>query len=234
MKPIKPHSSTNGCVFSRFACLPSGTYRLHRRIRWVGHPLVPETRSHTRLPHGINSVATSFAISRRRMVVPIYKKWETSSARLQILRQDRIVQLVAFFQDFSHGDCMNFHLKGTDVFESFSKSGKHCIRIVDAKFALPKGEGVNNKGFVCLDMPEYPAEHDDITIAFDLASGKALSPPSYLRLLPSARRMPNSELTCTPSHSQIGIGFKTLSPRTLCDPHEWALSEDNTFLPLIK
>ncbi|KAI9778724.1 MAG: hypothetical protein M1839_007955 [Geoglossum umbratile] len=119
-----------------------------------------------------DGVATSFAISRRRMVVPIYKKWEASSARLQILRQDRVVQLVAFFQDFSHGDCMNFHLKGTDVFESFSKSGKHCIRIVDAKFALPKGEGVNTKGFVCLDMPEYPGEHDDITIMFDLTSDR--------------------------------------------------------------
>src|SRR5947207_1523940 len=111
------------------------------------------------------------------MVVPIYKKWEASSARLQILKQDRVVQLVAFFQDFSHGDCMNFHLKGTDVFESFSKSGKHCIRIVDAKFALPKGEGAGNTGFVCLDMPEYPGEHDDITIAFDSASGEAVSHP---------------------------------------------------------
>ncbi|KAI9861376.1 MAG: hypothetical protein M1813_005273 [Trichoglossum hirsutum] len=117
-----------------------------------------------------DGVASSFAIARRRMVVPIYKKWEASSARLQILKQDRVIQLVAFFQDFSHGDCMNFHLKGTDVFESFSKSGKHYIRIVDAKFALPKGEGASNTGFVCLDMPEYPGEHDDITIAFDSAS----------------------------------------------------------------
>ncbi|KAH0543552.1 hypothetical protein FGG08_002113 [Glutinoglossum americanum] len=119
-----------------------------------------------------NSVASSFAIARRRMVVPIYKKWEASSTRLQILKQDRVVQLAVFFQDFSHGDCMNFHLKGTDVFESFSKSGKHGIRIVDAKFALPKGEGEKNSGFVCLDMPEYPGEHDDITIAFDSASGE--------------------------------------------------------------
>jgi hypothetical protein len=151
------------------------------------------------LTHGTNSVATSFAISRRRMVVPIYKKWEASSARLQILRQDRVVQLVAFFQDFSHGDCMNFHLKGTDVFESFSKSGKHCIRIVDAKFALPKGEGVNAKGFVCLDMPEYPGEHDDITITFDLSSGEV---SSHFPLTAVTFWLENGkrQLTCAPSH----------------------------------
>ncbi|KAI9752555.1 MAG: hypothetical protein M1835_001084, partial [Candelina submexicana] len=80
---------------------------------------------------GLSSI---FAISRRRMVVPIYKRWEATQARLQILRQDNTVQLVAFFEDFSHGDCMNFHLKSTDVFEAFGKGGKFFIRIVDAKF----------------------------------------------------------------------------------------------------
>ncbi len=105
------------------------------------------------------------------MVVPIHKKWEANRARLQILKQDKIVQLVTFFEDFTHGDCMNFALKSTDVFESFSRSSKFCIRIVDAKFALPKdGESVKKK-FVCLEMPEYPSEHDDITISFDTEAG---------------------------------------------------------------
>ncbi|KAI9712961.1 MAG: hypothetical protein M1812_006708 [Candelaria pacifica] len=127
---------------------------------------------------GLSSI---FAISRRRMVVPIYKRWEATHSRLQILRQENTntVQLVAFFQDFSHGDCMNFHLKSTDVFEAFGKSGKFFIRIVDAKFALPKIAGGGNEGgaggggraFVCLDLPEYAGEHDDITIGFDCVEG---------------------------------------------------------------
>ncbi|KAI9773173.1 MAG: hypothetical protein M1840_008294 [Geoglossum simile] len=174
-RPVKLRNLTNRRVLSRLACFPSGNHWFQCRIRWVSALSLLKLEAAI-LTYGINSVATSFAISRRRMVVPIYKKWEASSARLQILRQDRVVQLVAFFHDFSHGDCMNFHLKGTDVFESFSKSGKHCIRIVDAKFALPKGEVVDSKGFVCLDMPDYPGEHDDITITFDQASGKVSSP----------------------------------------------------------
>jgi hypothetical protein len=67
---------------------------------------------------------------------------------------------------------MNFVLKSTDIFESFNRSGKSGIKIVDAKFALPKSEEDETAGFVCLDMPEYPAEHDDITITFDSDKGK--------------------------------------------------------------
>ena len=103
--------------------------------------------------------------------MPIHKKWEANRARLQILKQDKIVQLIVFFEDFSHGDCMNFALKSTDIFESFSKSNKFCIRIVDAKFALPKDGEDPRRKFICLDMPEYPGEHDDITIAFDQEAG---------------------------------------------------------------
>ncbi|KAL8835979.1 MAG: hypothetical protein Q9170_003102 [Blastenia crenularia] len=111
--------------------------------------------------------AKSFAISRRRMVVPIYKRWEASMTRLQMVRHDKTFQLVAFFQDFSHGSCMNFVLKSTDVFESFSRSGMSYICIVDAKFALPKEATDPNHQFVSLGMPEYPGEHDDITIGFE-------------------------------------------------------------------
>jgi hypothetical protein len=122
-----------------------------------------------------DGIASSFNISRRRMVVPIYKKWDAVMTRLQIVQKEKVVQLVAFFEDFSHGDCMNFTLKSTDFFESSSRSGKYSLRIVDAKFAMPKtrreGETGIDHEFVCLDMPEYPGEHDDITIVFDNEAG---------------------------------------------------------------
>lgn len=123
-----------------------------------------------------DGMATSFNISRRRMVVPIYKKWDAASTRLQIVQREKVIQLVAFFENFSHGDCMNFALKSTDVFETSNRSGKYSLRIVDAKFAMPKSrgeeEGAVGHEFVCLDMPEYPGEHDDITIVFEAESGK--------------------------------------------------------------
>jgi hypothetical protein len=123
-----------------------------------------------------DGMAASFNISRRRMVVPIYKKWDAVTTRVQVVRREKVVQLVTFFENFSHGDCMNFTLKSTDTFESSGKSGKFSLRIVDAKFALSKdvgeGEAPIDKGFVCLDMPEYPGEHDDITIVFDNESGR--------------------------------------------------------------
>ena len=118
---------------------------------------------------------SSFAIARRRMVVPIHKKWEASGARLQLVTQNKTIQLLAFFGgDFSHGKCMNFLLRGTDNYESSSRSGKCTVRIVDAKFALPKKEEEEASAFVCLDMLEYATEHDDITIGFESEQGKGL------------------------------------------------------------
>ena len=115
--------------------------------------------------------ARTFAISRRRSVVPIHKRWEASVTRLQIVRRDKTRQLVALFNEFSHGSCMNFALKSTDMFESFNRSGIAYLTIVDAKFPLPKGERDSHHKYVCLDMPEYPSEHDDITIGFDNGNG---------------------------------------------------------------
>lgn len=105
-------------------------------------------------------------------MVPIYKKWEASLARVQIVRQEKVVQLLAFFGEFQHGTCMNFVLKGTDIMESFGRSGKFGIRMVDAKFALPRKDEDPVSNFVCLDMPEYPIEHDDIAITFDTEASK--------------------------------------------------------------
>jgi hypothetical protein len=126
------------------------------------------------------------------MVVPIYKQWTANTIRIQVVQQDNIIQLLAFFEDFSHADAMNFQLKSMDVFEKTEKGGKACVRLVDAKFALPveerRGEGKMGKEegkisgwagmkrrFVCLDQIEYPGEHDDILIAFDSAESKSCS-----------------------------------------------------------
>ena len=121
-----------------------------------------------------DGIAVTFTISRRRTVVPIHKRWEAHMARLQVLQREKTVQLVAFFNDFPHGSCMNFILKVTDVFESFSHSSGSCIRIVDAKFALPKVDAGPGRDFLCLDSLEYPSEHDDITLTFKTEDGKQL------------------------------------------------------------
>lgn len=127
-----------------------------------------------------DAMATTFAIARRRMVVPIHKKWEAGLTRIQVVRQeDKQVQLLAFFEDWHHGYCMNFLLKGTDVYESFQRSGKSGIKFVDAKFPLPRvpeekdGEFADDMAFVCLDLPDLPGEHDDISIVFEKELGKS-------------------------------------------------------------
>ncbi|KAM0434522.1 hypothetical protein ACHAPT_003618 [Fusarium lateritium] len=120
-----------------------------------------------------DALAVTFAISRRRMVVPIHKKWEAGYTRIQVIRQeDKQLQLLAFFEDFHHGHCMNFLLKGTDVYESVQRSSKTGIKFVDAKFPLPrlpadKDGDYDEMAFVCLDLPDLPGEHDDITILFE-------------------------------------------------------------------
>lgn len=124
------------------------------------------------------------------MVVPIYKQWTANTIRLQVVEQDNIIQLLAFFEEFSHADAMNFQLRVTDTFEKTDKGGKFGLKLIDAKFALPveerRGEGKMQKEegrlsgwagtkrkFVCLDEIEYPGEHDDILIQFDSAESKS-------------------------------------------------------------
>ncbi|KAH6639294.1 hypothetical protein C7974DRAFT_306381 [Boeremia exigua] len=136
-----------------------------------------------------DGIASTFSISRRRMVVPIYKQWTANTIRLQIVQQDNVLQLLAFFEDFSHADAMNFKLSSMDTFEKKDSGGKYGVKLVDAKFALPvdqrRGEGKMQKAegrltgwvgvkrrFVCLDEIEYPGEHDDILIMFDSAEAR--------------------------------------------------------------
>ncbi|KAI4724527.1 hypothetical protein E4T49_07725 [Aureobasidium sp. EXF-10728] len=131
--------------------------------------------------------ATLFAISRRRMVVPIYKKWEATKVRIQILTLGNVTKIAAFFEDFSHADAMVFQIKAADTFEKAKgdKQAKYCVKFVDAKFSLPKkekdvegsedeppsdakiwGKGVRRK-YINLEGLEYAGEHDDITIGFE-------------------------------------------------------------------
>lgn len=121
--------------------------------------------------------ATSFSIARRRMLVPVYTQWKASIVRLQIVSSanGKAVKLAAFFKDFRHASAMIFEIKPTDVFESFnSRQGRFGVRLVDAKFALPKKTALaddGNEGFVDFRNLEYPGEHDDIAISFDVEEG---------------------------------------------------------------
>lgn len=130
-----------------------------------------------------DGIASAFAISRRRMVVPIHKKWEAGATRVQVVQQGAASQLLAFFEDFAHGKCVSFALKGTDVFEAFGKSGRAGVKFDDAKFPLPRVPAnpdqddvrtVAETAFVCLDLPELPGEHDDISITFESEVGKTV------------------------------------------------------------
>lgn len=134
-----------------------------------------------------DGIASVFAIARRRMVVPIHKKWEAGATRIQIVQQDGVAQMLAYFEDFSHGKCMGFHLKGTDVYEYFGKAGKAGLKLVDAKFPLPKmlpadqdgAQAAADSAFMCLDLPELPGEHDDLSIIFESEAGKSTTPTLF-------------------------------------------------------
>ncbi|KAK7408982.1 hypothetical protein QQX98_008861 [Neonectria punicea] len=136
-----------------------------------------------------DALAITFAISRRRMVVPIHKKWEAGYTRIQVVRQeDKQLQLLAFFEDFHHGHCMNFVLKGTDSYESFGRAGKAGIKFVDAKWPLPrlpadKDGDYDDMAFVCLDLPDLPGEHDDISIVFENETGQYMHRVSLVILV---------------------------------------------------
>ncbi|RAL62392.1 hypothetical protein DID88_004958 [Monilinia fructigena] len=125
--------------------------------------------------------------------VPIYKKWDAATTRVQLVQKEKTVQLLAFFENFNHGDCMGFTLKSTDTFESSNKSGKFSLRIVDAKFAMPKPRGEGNaaldSAFVNLDMPDYPGEHDDITVVFDTETERDAFAKSLPAPVKAASRM---------------------------------------------
>lgn len=120
-----------------------------------------------------DGIASTFGISRRRMVVPIYKKWEAVDARIQVLVKDGVFQIVAFMEGFKHTDAMCFRVKSTDVFEAFGSKKSFGVKFVDAKFTLPKEEEKEDikRLFVNLEGLEYAEEHDDISVVFEREEG---------------------------------------------------------------
>jgi hypothetical protein len=128
-----------------------------------------------------DGMAAGFSIARRRSVVPLHKKWEAASARIQVLENDEGVrQIAAFFEGFAHGECMNFGIRALDAFEMLAKNGRFGVRLADAKFALPRSGGEEDAGggwgpreaaFVCAELLEYATERDDIVISFDSEDG---------------------------------------------------------------
>lgn len=150
----------------------------------------------TRYTVRFDAPASFFAISRRRMVVPIYKKLEATKVRIQVITQGGITQIAAFFDDFSHADAMIFQVRASDVFEKAKgdKGAKYRVKLVDAKFTLPRkekegiagddgheevgdgGMGVKwptgvKRRFVNLENLDYAEEHDDLTIGFENEDG---------------------------------------------------------------
>jgi hypothetical protein len=132
-----------------------------------------------------DGLARDFSITRRRPVGALskHKRLDTNLTRLQVVSHDgdKMVQLLAFFEDgCAWAESLGFVLKGVDVFERYDGKGKVGVRLVDAKFTLPtiekrrggtKPEDID-RAFISLDMPEYPAENDDIWIGFDDNEGK--------------------------------------------------------------
>jgi hypothetical protein len=149
-----------------------------------------------------DGLAQTFNIARRRPVTALsrHKKVEAGITRLQIVSHEhqRIVQLIAFFDDMPQADALNFQLKGVDEFERHDdkhSKGRYGVKLVDAKFTLPMkdrdekdGRGSRSgtpdssgkarsleKRFIYLDVLEPPAENDDIIIGFDDEQGRSSS-----------------------------------------------------------
>jgi hypothetical protein len=136
-----------------------------------------------------DGLAASFAVARRRPVTALskHKKIEAGKTRIQVVSHEnnRVVQLLAFFDDLPQSDALNFQLKGMDAFERYdgkSSKAKFGVKMVDAKFSLPKldkeekastldGKGRVERKFVSLDMLDPPAENDDIVVGFDDETG---------------------------------------------------------------
>ena len=140
----------------------------------MGKPVGSYTIAYTLTAH--DRLSTGFSISRRRL---IHKRVEASGARIQTVQAKGVTQLLVFFEDRSLGSCMSFPLRNTDVYESVNQSVKYGVRFVDQKFALPQSETDSGLGFLCLDIPELPSEHDDVVVLFDTEQGR-----THLRAAP--------------------------------------------------
>jgi hypothetical protein len=143
-----------------------------------------------------DGLASTLAISRRMMVVPIYHKWAATNVRIQIVAnaQNTVIKLLAFMEDFAHAEALCFQVKTTDVFETIKGDGKHkkwAIKMVDAKFTLPTSQGKDEqfspeekaaRRFVNLEGLDYAQEHDDITVGFESQEAR----DDFAKALPAA------------------------------------------------
>ncbi|KAI6868070.1 hypothetical protein KC334_g19415, partial [Hortaea werneckii] len=111
------------------------------------------------------------------MVVPIHHKWQAANVRLQLVQAGNVTRVLAFMEDFIHADALCFQIKSSDNFEAGkgdNKGKKWTVKMVDAKFSLPRREKGEihpeqkiRRRFVNLEGLEYAEEHDDITVSFD-------------------------------------------------------------------
>ncbi|KAK0308055.1 hypothetical protein LTR01_005388 [Friedmanniomyces endolithicus] len=147
-----------------------------------------------------DGAASTFGISHRMNMMPIYQKKQASNVRLQIVQQGNITQVLAFMEDFALADALCFQVKSTDTFEGVKGDGKGRkwgVKFVDAKFRLPPrmtereksgevdgGERVRRR-FVNLEGLEYAEEHDDITVGFDTEEAR----DRFSQALPAATTM---------------------------------------------
>jgi len=142
-----------------------------------------------------DGLASNLAISRRRMVVPIYHKWTATNVRIQVVANasNSVVQLLAFMEGFAQAEALCFQIKSTDVFEAVKGDGKNkkwAVKMVDAKFTLlpPPNAAATASGreqeispeerakrrFVNLEGLDYAQEHDDVTVGFESQEGTSL------------------------------------------------------------
>jgi hypothetical protein len=151
-----------------------------------------------------DGLASNLAISRRRMVVPIYHKWTATNVRIQVVANasNSVVQLLAFMEGFAQAEALCFQIKSTDVFEAVKGDGKNkkwAVRMVDAKFTLlpPPNAAATASGreqeipaeerakrrFVNLEGLDYAQEHDDVTVGFESQEGASLFFHSLVQIL---------------------------------------------------
>lgn len=168
-----------------------------------------------------DGTAATLSIARRRSLVPIHKKWEAIDSRIQVMENGAQHQIAIFFENFAHGECMNFRIKPTDSFETFKKNDKFGVKFAEAKFALPETAETEKKddeeeriprqsAFIGTDLLDWVSENDDILITFENEAGMSSDgkPPCEYMLIAIAER--DSFAKCLPSETKMGRRFGTI------------------------
>jgi hypothetical protein len=192
-----------------------------------------------------DGLASNLAISRRRMVVPIYHKWTATNVRIQVVANasNSVVQLLAFMEGFAQAEALCFQIKSTDVFEAVKGDGKNkkwAVKMVDAKFTLPPlpsaaatasgreqelpAEEMAKRRFVNLEGLDYAQEHDDVTVGFESQEGVSLPYVLFLKYL--VKPLANMDFSHSPRRFR-----KSASGRCYSATHDRPEEEDMTDQP---